>query len=372
MILNHRIILHVDLDCFFAAIEARDNESYRHRPLIIGADPRGGSGRGVVSTCSYEARAYGLHSGMSISRAYKKCPHGIYIQPTFKKYKKASRQVMAIIESEGDSFQQASIDEAYLDATESCEGSMSNAMVMARRIKDEVLKRVGITCSIGIAPTKVLAKICCNLHKPNGITILKQDEIKAGIGHLDIEEIPGIGKKTSLKFRDKGINTIGDIISMPKARLIYLFGKHGKYLHDLARGVNHAPVVSHRTRKSISKERTFPSDVEDRSIAWEKLVDLNEKLHADMARKNIQYKTISLKVRFEGFDTYTRASSLSHVARNPRLALQVMDDLFKEFRQDERKIRLVGLRFSNLEVNQSHRQTSLWEFCTAQVEKKRW
>ncbi|MHA2182301.1 MAG: Y-family DNA polymerase, partial [Promethearchaeota archaeon] len=212
-------ILHCDLDCFFAAVEIRDNPQYQGKPVIIGADPKDGKGRGVVSTCSYEARIFGLHSGMPISQAYQRCSHGIYLRPNFDKYHLASKQVMEIIKKYSQEFQQVGTDEAYLDLSEICLNS-NEAKDIAQNIQEEVWREVGITISIGIAPTKSLAKIASDYNKPNGITLFTSDNFKSMLKEKDIICIPGIGKKTKINYIKKGIKTIGDILNTPLATMI--------------------------------------------------------------------------------------------------------------------------------------------------------
>ncbi|MFX1314508.1 MAG: DNA polymerase IV, partial [Promethearchaeota archaeon] len=210
-----RIILHCDLDCFFAAVEIRDNPEYRGKPVIIGADPRKGKGRGVVSTCSYEAREFGLHSGMPISQAFKLCPHGIYLRPNFNKYKATSDFIHTILKGyTPNHYQKIGLDEAYLDITDICI-NFQEARNLADEIREEIYKKVGITISIGCAHTKSLAKIASDHNKPNGTTIVTPQNMLEFLNPMDITKIPGIGKKSKKYFNNKGIKTIGDIIRTP-------------------------------------------------------------------------------------------------------------------------------------------------------------
>ena len=214
-----RYIFHCDLDCFFAAVEIRDNPEYEEKPVIIGADPKEGKGRGVVSTCNYEARKFGLHSAMPISQAYRLCPHGIYLFPNSKKYGEASKEVMNILNSYTSKFQQVGIDEAYLDMTEHC-FNLKHAETLAKSIQDEILQKVGITLSIGCAPTKSIAKIASDYKKPNGITLVPEEEIKEFLYEMDITTIPGIGKKSKMYYNMKGFKIIGDFIDTSLSRMI--------------------------------------------------------------------------------------------------------------------------------------------------------
>ncbi len=355
----NRLILHCDLDCFFAAVEIRDNPQYKDKPVIIGADPKEGQGRGVIATCNYKARKYGLHSAMPISQAYKRCPHGIYLRPNGEKYQKVSKDVMYILETYSDEFQRVGIDEAYLELT-----NITNDYVKAERIAKEIQKevsnKVGITISIGIAPTKSLAKIASDEHKPNGITIIKPDEIHNFLKDMEITRIPGIGKKSKIYYYKNGIRKIGDIISTPLSKMMELFGKHGKWIWKVANGLDNRQVKEfHGDRKSISAERTFYSDTDNLSEILSRFEDINERIHKSVLKHQITYKTITLKIRFEGFQTYTRSKTLSFHIQSQKFVLNIILDLFKEFSNNTKKVRLVGIKLSNLERTQKARQTSL-------------
>ena len=358
----NRIILHGDLDCFFAAVEIRDNPELKDKPVIIGADPKKGNGRGVVSTCSYEARRFGLHSGMPISQAYQRCPHGIYLRPTFEKYSISSKKVMGILSSYSEDFQQVGSDEAYLELTNICL-NYNDAKNIAEKIQIDIHKNVGITISIGIAPTKSLAKIASDFNKPNGITLFTPDNFKEMIKNLDITRIPGIGKKSKKYYYKKGIKKVGDIISISLPKMIELFGRHGKFAWDIVNGLDNRLVKEfHEQRKSISAERTFYEDSNDFKFILSKLEDINKRIHKFINKNNISYKTITLKIRFEGFKTYTRSKTLPFHIQDKNKVLNIVLDLYKEFSNEKRKVRLVGIKLSNLERNSKAKQTSLLEY----------
>ncbi|MFW9875659.1 MAG: DNA polymerase IV [Candidatus Thorarchaeota archaeon] len=361
----NRIILHCDLDCFFAAVEIRDNPQYIGKPVIVGADPKGGKGRGVISTCSYEARKFGLHSGMPISQAYLRCPHGVYLRPNFKKYSKASKRVMEILRRYSKDFQQIGNDEAYLDITESCI-SYEEAQENAKNIQWEISENVGLTISIGIAPTKSLAKIASDYNKPNGITLFKPDKFKSTLKDMDITRVPGIGKKTKVYFYKKGIKKIGDILNLSISKMVNLFGEHGRNIYYIVNGFENRKVKEFKhERKSISAERTFFEDTDDFSLILSKLGDINEKIHGTVIRHHIAYKTISLKIRFEGYYTYTRAKTLPFHIQNKERVMEVILDLFREFSTSMKKVRLVGIKLSNLERNHKVRQSNLLNYVYA-------
>ncbi|MBY9020059.1 MAG: DNA polymerase IV [Candidatus Lokiarchaeota archaeon] len=360
-----RFILHCDLDCFFAAVEERDNPEYMGKPVIIGADPKDGKGRGVVSTCNYMARKFGLHSAMPISQAYKRCPHGIYLRPNFENYQKASKEVMTIVNSYSEKFQQVSIDEAYIDLSEICT-DFNYVKDLALELKDEVQKKVGITISIGCAPTKSIAKIASDYNKPNGITIVEQNQIKDFLKNLDITRIPGIGKKSKLYYNKKGIKTIGDIINLSLPKMIQLFGKNGEWVWNVANGFDNREVKEfHGSRKSISKERTFYEDTNDLNVIFSKLEEINNRIHKNVIKNKIYYKTVTLKIRLEGFITYTRSKSFTHHVQDKNQVLKVIIELVNQFSTVNKKVRLVGIRLSNLERAPSVAQTTLSSYLEA-------
>jgi DNA polymerase IV (DinB-like DNA polymerase) len=361
----NRFILHCDLDCFFAAVEERDNPDYLGKPIVIGADPKDGKGRGVVSTCNYEARKFGLHSAMPISQAFKRCPHGTYLRPNFEKYQKASKEVMEIVNSYSDKFQQVSIDEAYLDVSDKC-NDYKEVRVLAEHLKDEVIKKVGLTISIGCAPTKSIAKIASDCNKPNGITIVEPHQIKEFLENFDITRIPGIGKKSKIFYNKKGIKTIGDIINLTLPKMIEFFGKNGEWFWNIVNGLDNREVKEfHADRKSISKERTFYEDTDDYNVILSKLEEINNRIHKNVIRNKIFYKTVTLKIRFEGFLTYTRSKSFTHHVQDNYQVIKVIADLLNQFSAMNKKVRLVGIRLSNLERAPCVSQTNLLRYLEA-------
>jgi DNA polymerase IV (DinB-like DNA polymerase) len=357
-----RIIFHCDLDCFFAAVEIRDNPQYKNKPVIIGADPKGGKGRGVIATCSYEARKYGLHSAMPISKAYRLCPDGIFMKPNHEKYYEISRQVMKILNSYSLKFQKMGIDEAYLDMTDIC-SSFDQAEEVAKKIQENILNKVGISLSIGCASSKSIAKIASDFNKPNGITIVKNNERVEFLRNMDIKKIPGIGKKSKIYYNKNGIYKIGHILQIPLYQMIEKFGKNGEWVWNIVHGLDTREVKEfHDERKSISKERTFYEDTDNFSEIISKLEEINNKIHLKLEKENIFYRTITLKIRFEGFTTYTRSHSLKSPINNKEKVLRVIIDLIKEFKNNKKKVRLVGIKLSNLELNVNYIQTNILNF----------
>ncbi|MFX0102502.1 MAG: DNA polymerase IV [Candidatus Hodarchaeota archaeon] len=355
-----RFILHVDLDSFFASVEKRDNPEYKDKPVIVGADPKNGTGRGVVSTCSYEARKFGIHSAMPISQAYRRCPDGIYLRPNVSKYMEASRRVMDILKEFSSIFQQAGHDEAYLDISENC-STIDDSVQIADRIRDEVQEKIGITCSVGIAHGRYLAKIASDCNKPNGTTLITPDNVMDVIGDLDVTKIPGIGKKSKQYYNEKGFKKIRDFYGIVKPRLVYLLGDSGAWIYKLLHGLDKGIVNERHWRKSMSMERTFSRDSEFDSIV-EKLKELNRKMHQQVEKRDIHYKTISIKIRFQDFKTFTRSRSFNHPIQDQEKAGKILMELVQEFEKDKRKVRLIGLKLSNLEFNSSKKQKTIFDY----------
>ncbi|MFX0024736.1 MAG: DNA polymerase IV [Candidatus Hermodarchaeota archaeon] len=357
-----RIILHCDLDCFFAAVEIRDNPQYKNKPVIIGADPKEGKGRGVIATCNYEARKYGLHSAMPISQAYRRCPHGVYLRPNGSKYHKVSKEVMEILQSYSNEFQKVGSDEAYLELTGKVK-DYYEAEEIAKKIQEVVMEKIGITISIGIAHTKSIAKIASDENKPNGITVVNSENMISFLKDMDITRIPGIGKKTKVYFYKKGLKKIGDIINTPLPKMMELFGKHGRWIWNVANGIDNRKVKEfHEQRKSISAERTFYTDTNNFNEILSKFEDINATIHKSILKHQITYKTITLKIRFEGFQTYTRSKTLPYHIQNEKYVLNIILELFKEFSDYNKKVRLVGIKLSSLMRNEKTKQRSLLNY----------
>jgi len=355
-------ILHCDLDCFYASVEVRDNPDYKGLPVIVGSDPKGGTGRGVVSTCNYEARIFGLHSGMPISLAYRNCPHGIYLRPSRDKYNVASKQVMKIISSYSEIFQKVGLDEAYLDVSSVCR-DWKDVKILAEKIQKDVFQKIGITISIGCATTKSLAKIASDFNKPHGITIFTQFNFKDMIKDLDITRVPGIGKKSKVHYHNNGIKQIKDILNLSLPRMRDLFGKHGFWAWKVVNGLDKRRVREKTSgRKSMSQERTFNEDTGDSVIIMEKFREINEKLHKSFIKHNLTCKTITLKIRFEGFITYTRSNTLLYPIQDKLKVLEEILKLYEEFKDKKEKVRLLGIKLSNLEKTRNSIQTSIINF----------
>ena len=355
---NNRIIFHVDMDSFFASAEMRENPDLAGKPVIVGADPKGGKGRGVVSTSSYEARKYGVHSGMPISRAYKLCPNAVFLPVNFPLYTRASENVMRILRGYAEKFQQVGIDEAYLDV--SSIGSYGDAKELALKIKKEIFEKEKLTCSIGIGPSKIVAKIASDYKKPDGLTVIEPSHVKGFLSPLPVRKIPGIGKKTEALLKTIGIEKIGQLADYDIQKLLSRFGKWSVYLHDLANGMDDSEVREEECCKSISRETTFEEDTDDSQILNKTMDAITEDLQKGLLEEGFLFKTLSIKVRSRNFITHTRAHTMEHFTDDINLIKDISKSLLKEF-LDGKKIRLIGIRLSNLEKVKT-KQKSMQEF----------
>ncbi len=343
-----RVIFHVDLDAFYASVEQRENPSLRAVPLIIGADPKEGKGRGVVVACSYEARKRGLHSGQPISRAYKLCPDGIYIRPNLALYGQVSTDVMERLRRFADKFEQVSVDEACLDVTESCERH-GGPIELANLIKAELKDSEGLTCSIGIAPNKSTAKIASDFKKPNGLTYVDQEHVKEFLSPLPVSKISGIGEKTEERLNQIGVKTIGDLAKYPPRSLHKQFGKSAIWLWAIANAEEQVEVQENYVMKSIGAEHTFDVDTGDWAAIDRELLELINSVHERLTEETMTFQTITLKIRFTGFETYTRAKTLKFPTAGKEPIVEGIRALAHEFKNLPKKVRLVGVRLSGLE-----------------------
>lgn len=354
-----RIILHVDMDAFFAAIEQRDRPELKGKPVIVGADPKGGKGRGVVSTCSYEARKFGVHSAMPISQAYRLCPNGIYLRPNGALYAQVSKEIFAIFEQFTDLVEPLSIDEAFLDVTGSVR-LFGDGIAIARQIKKRILEKVRLTASIGVAPNKYLAKIASDLEKPDGLVVVEPDKIEQFLHPLDISRLWGAGKKTREVLRKMGIQTIGDLAQFPLDVLKNKLGSPGEHFYRLAHGIDDRPVVPTETVKSVSNEHTFGQDTDDPQVIRQKIIYLAEKVGYRLRKKHLKGRTLHIKIRYDNFNTVTRAMTIQTATNRTQDILEIVLKLFRENYVAGRKVRLIGVGVSGFDEKNA-RQRSLFD-----------
>lgn len=341
------MILHVDLDAFFPSVEVREHPELKGRPVIVGADPKGGRGRGVVSSASYEARELGVRSAMPISRAWKLCPDGVYLRPHFDLYIKASERVMKILRGHAERFEEAGIDEAYLDISGRAKNFEEGAD-FAKKLMKEVLDEEKLSCSVGVAPNKMLAKIGSDHRKPYGLTVIRDEDVEAFLSPLRVRKIPGVGPKTEERLKGLKIETIADLAAADPDLLMKLFGRWGVRLSEFARGIDHREVVEGRETKSIGRELTFQEDIDDGGQILGVLDQLAEEVHKEVIGTGLRFKTITVKVRYQHFDTHTRARSLPFLTDDLYILRNNSKRLAAPFLWGK-KIRLIGLRVSALE-----------------------
>jgi len=364
-----RYIVHVDMDAFFAAVEQRDNSDYRGKPVIVGADPKEGKGRGVVAACSYEARKYGIHSALPISIAYRKCPQGIYLFPDGKKYARESAKVFEILRRFTPDVEPVSIDEAFLDITSSYHLFADTPQDTCRLIKFSIKEETGLTASIGMAPNKMTAKIASDLEKPNGFVMVNQEKLLDFLHPLSIERLWGVGEKTKKTFHEMGINTIGDIASQDLFQFTQRFGKHGEHIWKLASGIDPRDVKTVDMVKSVSNEHTFDKDTGDKKMVQDVIMQLSEKVSRRLRKADLKGQTITLKVRFEDFKTYTRAATIDQPTNYVEDIYSTTSHSLEGFYPEKKKIRLVGVGVSNM-IKASY-QPTLFEQEEDQSKKER-
>jgi nucleotidyltransferase/DNA polymerase involved in DNA repair len=341
-----RSILHVDMDAFYASVEQLDNPSYRNRPVIVGADPKGGSGRGVVAACSYEARKLGVHSALAISRAWKLCPDGVYVRPRMQRYIEVSAQIMEVFRRYTDLVEPLSIDEAFLDVTGS--GSLFGPPdQIARSIKKEIRERTGLTASIGVAPNKFLAKIASDIRKPDGFMVVEEKNAEAFLRELPIARLWGVGPKTEQRLHALGYRKIGDLAAAKRESLIQQLGSLGEHLHQLAHGLDDRPVVANWEPKSVSSETTFDEDTRDRDLLLRTLLHLADHVAERLRKDGYRAGKVTLKLRYSSFVTHTRQESLEKSVQTGEDIAAVARRLFAQFPLKQ-KIRLIGVGAGDL------------------------
>ncbi|MDO8560607.1 MAG: DNA polymerase IV [bacterium] len=355
-----RIIFHIDMDAFFASVEERDKPWLKGKPVVVGADPKHGKGRGVVSTANYKAREYGIHSAQPISVAWRLSENAVregkprvyFLGGDFQSYGKASGEIMAILRKHGDKIEPASIDEAYLDVTSA--ESFEKAEKLAQKIKNEIKKKERLTASIGIGPNKLIAKMASGMNKPDGLTVIQPEDVQKFLDSQPVEAIPGIGPKSGRILKFKGIKTIADLRKMARAELIKAFGKCGEGMAESARGVDDSAVTEERETKSIGEQETFEKDTLDPGILIKALQGLAESVFNSVQKGKLIFKTVSIAVRFEDFETKSRAHTLKKAISDNKTFEAEALKLFLPFldrRENPKKklIRLIGVRAEHLQ-----------------------
>jgi DNA polymerase IV len=341
---NLRRIIHIDMDAFFAQIEQRDTPEYKNKPLIVG----GPLNRGVISSASYEARKYGLHSGMPLSRAKRLCPEGIFVPVNMEKYLKESMRIREIFFQFTPLVEFIGCDEAFLDIT-GCQKLFGNELEIAKKIKGKIYEQTNLTSSAGIGPNKFLAKLASSIGKPNGLTVLENTrEVMEKVKLLPVSYIWGVGRVTDQELKSMGIKTIGDLAGAPLLIIENKFGDLGRTMHEMANGIDNRKVESNQEPKSIGREVTYGKDVDDFGILRSTLLLLSQKISRNLHLKKYKGKAVTLKVRFSDFKTVTRRATLKNYTSGIFDIHRSSVLLLKNLDLKRKKIRLIGVSVSSL------------------------
>jgi DNA polymerase-4 len=337
-------IIHIDMDAFFAQIEQRDTPEYKNKPLIVG----GPLNRGVISSASYEARKYGLHSGMPLIRAKRLCPDGIFVPVNMEKYLRESMLIRKIFFQFTPLVESIGCDEAFMDIT-GCQKLFGNELEIAKKIKGRIYEQTNLTSSAGIGPNKFLAKLASSIGKPNGLTVLENTrEVIEKVKLLPVSYIWGVGRATDEELRSMGIRTIGDLANAPLAIIENKFGEPGRIIHEMASGIDNRKVVINQEPKSIGREVTYRRDVDDFEILRSTLLFLSQKISRNLRLQKYKGKVVTLKVRFSDFKTVARRVTLKKYTSGMFDIQKSSVLLLKNFDLNRKKIRLIGVSVSNL------------------------
>jgi DNA polymerase-4 len=341
---RQRTIFHIDMDAFFSAIEQRSNPSLKDKPVIVCGDP---TSRSVVSTASYEARIFGVKSGMPVGRARRLCPHGIYISGNPKKYVYTSVRILGVLREFCPRVEPFSVDEAFLEFDNL---GFEKAPGIAMGIKQRIRREFGLTCSIGIGPNKIVAKMASDLNKPDGVTLIREGRFLDFFGDKEVASLWGIGEKTRVKLRNIGIRNVKELAAFPESTLRKLFGEYGTYLKMTANGIDDSPVIPYYQgveAKSIGHERTLSCDTSNRDVLLSTLLRLCEQVARRMRRDGYVADTVTVKIRYGDFTTFTRQKKLAGCFERDDLLYDAAKKLFlSNFNGDE--VRLIGVSVSGL------------------------
>jgi DNA polymerase-4 len=339
-----RTILHVDMDAFFAAVEQLRRPELRGRPVVVGGDgdPRK---RGVVSTASYEARRFGIHSGMPLRTAYRLCPHAVFLPVDFDAYREVSERMHAILRDTGAVVESLGLDEAFLD----CTGLPETGDAIARAVKTRIARELHLTASVGVGPNKLVAKIASGLSKPDGLVVIPPDDVQARLAPLAVTVLWGVGPRTAARLLEAfGVRTVGDLADVPEARLQDAFGpRAGAHLYRIARGIDESPVAAGWEPKSISRERTFQVDLRRPEAIRQTIGRLAAQVAGDLREEGYRAATITLKIRLVPFHTVTRSRTLTSPVDDDETLARVAVELLERVTVD-RPVRLLGVRASKL------------------------
>ncbi len=339
-------VIHIDMDAFFAAVEQQAHPELRGKPVIVCGDP---DGRAVVSTASYEARAFGVRSAMPVKEAKRLCPHGVFLSSRLSDYGAVSRRLLEVYRRYTPVVEPFSIDEAFLDVA-GCERLHGDAVAIARKIKEDILRGFGLTCSVGIAPNKFLAKMASDMQKPDGLTVIRADDVSRVIWPLPVGKLYGVGERTAEALASMGITTAGALAKAPVDMLVARFGVMGRVLHDVANGIDDSavdPAVWDRP-KSLGREITLVEDSSDEDVLTRHLLSLSEQVARRLRKHNLVARTVTLRLRYSDFTTLTRSRTLDEFTCYDEDVYRASAELLRANWTRSRKVRLIGVTASGL------------------------
>ena len=339
-----RRILHCDMDCFYAAVHVRDDPSLAGLPVAIGGDP---AGRGVVAAASYEIRRFGVHSAMPSARALRLCPDAVFIRPDFPRYRRESEAIFAIYRDFTPLVQAVSIDEAYLDVSDHL-GAWGSATAVAREIRRRVREERRLTVSVGVGPNKLVAKIASDHQKPDGLTVVPPARVAGFLAPLPVRRLHGVGPATERALGELGVTTVADLRALPPDRLVARFGRHGRMLHDFARGIDDRPLDLTRERKSLGTENTYSTDLADLAAMDAELDRLAAAVAAALERRQLTAATLTVKVRYSDFTTVTRSRTLTAPTAEGAAIAHHARELLRRTEAAARPVRLLGVTAAKL------------------------
>ncbi len=350
-----RKIIHIDMDAFFAAVEQRDNPALRGKPVIVGGLPQS---RGVVATCSYEARRFGVHSAMPSAHALRLCPNAIFLKPRFSLYRAISQEIRALMQEVTPLVEPLSLDEAYLDVSD-CTQHQGSATRIAEALRQKIARKTGLTASAGVSFNKMLAKIASDLNKPDGLAVITPELAPAFIDQLPIEKFHGIGKATAERFHQLGIRTGAQLKSADEVLLSQSFGKRGLFYYHMAHGDDPRAVEPIRERKSIGSETTFAEDLHQKTDILAALLIQHQSAFAQVQSKALLARTLTIKLKYNDFTQLTRSHTATTAYPTPELAAQKIRDLYAQI-SEHKPVRLVGVTYSGLSLAMDERQYRLF------------
>lgn len=352
-----RKIIHIDMDAFYASVEMRDNPALKNKPVVMATHPKLTNGRGIVSTCNYKAREYGIRSAMSAQKAFELCPHAEFIPVNIPYYAEISKQIRSIFKRYTDIIEPLSLDEAYLDVTHNKINAKS-AIYIAKCIQRDVFKELQLTCSAGVSYNKFLAKVASDIQKPAGLTTITPDDAKTFLMELPIEKFYGVGKKSVEKLQSANIYKGKDLYTVDGTTLVEQFGKLGFLLLQRVRGIDNSPVQPTRQRKSLGRERTYYPELASEQHVQIAIRQLSKNVAHQLQRANMKGNIVTLKIRYSNFETLTRQKKLDKHLDDETFIFQQAIELFEDYGDLNQTIRLMGVSISGLE-KQSHEEVKL-------------